>query len=542
MSLTRRECLRALLAGSVAGSCRRNGRTIGGSIVGGASARGHLLREGARPAATSWEETTVVIAGGGVAGLSAAWALARAGLQDFVVLELEEAAGGTARSGQCAVTPYPWGAHYVPIPDPANAPMVELLDEVGAVAGRGARGEPEYAEDVLCRDPQERLFYRGEWYEGLYPRVGASARDLRELEAFEEEMRSWACRRGPDGRRAFAAPRAFGSAGDGESRKLDGISMEDYLASRGFHSERLRWYVEYACRDDFGAALSDTSAWAGVQYFASRIPESGVEPVDLLSWPEGNGRLVNHLARVSGDRVRTGALVTDVVQRGDGVDATYVDASGQARGIRARHGVLAVPRFLARRIVAPYRDRLPEHAGAEVVGPWMVANLTLSDRPQSRGFPLAWDNVLYGSPSLGYVVATHQSGKDIGATVLTYYYPFLGDPGTDRTAMLATPWEQWVDLVLRDLGPAHPGMRELVERVDVYLWGHAMVRPVVGSMWNPGLAEAARPLGRLRFAHTDLSGMALFEEAQHWGLVAARSILDDEGLETPAWLSAGGAA
>ena len=171
-------------------------------------------------------------------------------------------------------------------------------------------------------------------------------------------------------------------------------------------------------------------------------------------------------------------------------------------------------------------------------GAWMVANLTLRDRPESRGFPTAWDNVLYDSPSLGYVVATHQTGRDHGPTVYTYYLPLTDDdPRVARRRLLETPWERWVEIVLDDLGPAHGGLRQLVERVDVYLWGHAMVRPRPGTMWSAGLAAAARPAGRLHFAHTDLSGMALFEEAQYHGVRAAEEILSARGERFTSWLS-----
>jgi hypothetical protein len=34
-----------------------------------------------------------------------------------------------------------------------------------------------------------------------------------------------------------------------------------------------------------------------------------------------------------------------------------------------------------------------------------------------------------------------------------------------------------------------------------------------------------QPLGKIRFAHSDMSGLSLFEEACHWGHEAARSIL-----------------
>jgi len=135
-------------------------------------------------------------------------------------------------------------------------------------------------------------------------------------------------------------------------------------------------------------------------------------------------------------------------------------------------------------------------------------------------------------------VATHQSGRDHGATVFTYYLPLVHDDvRAARERLLTTTWEDWVARILADLAPAHPGLHDLVERVDVWLWGHAMVRPRPGFLWSESLAAGARPLGRLHFAHTDLSGMALFEEAQYWGIHAAEAILRERKAAFRSWLA-----
>ena len=137
----------------------------------------------------------------------------------------------------------------------------------------------------------------------------------------------------------------------------------------------------------------------------------------------------------------------------------------------------------------PYRDNPPPHLSEFHFGAWLVANLTLKDRPKPgspRDFPLAWDNVFYESPSLGYVVATHQRGIDRGPTVLTYYYPFCDvDPRAGRTRLLETDWRGWAEVTLSDISRAHPDIRGLVERLDVMRWGHAMIRPRTGFMWAP---------------------------------------------------------
>jgi len=538
LPLSRRELLAGLTGTAFASCLWRPGKApIAGSIVGGAHRRAHRIREGFHPPAEGAEDFGVVILGAGVAGLSAAWALERAGYPHFVVLDLEDAPGGTARSGTGPVTPFPWGAHYVPAPSSKNRPLVALLDEVGAVAGRDGQGSPLWAEEVLCRDPQERLFFKGEWYEGLLPQVGARPEELAEFRTFEDDMRRWATWRDERGRRGFAIPRARGSDA-AKIQELDHMSMADYLNLRGWISPRLRWFVEYACRDDFGTTLGQTSAWAGIHYYAARLESASQEAPELLTWPEGNGRLVNHLARVAGGRLRLSALATDVLPGDGAVDVVYFDeASQKGKRLRARYVIFALPRFLAPYLLSPYRGKTPAHLGETVYGSWMVANLTLRDRPASRGFPMAWDNVLYDSPSLGYVVATHQSGRDQGPTVLTYYLPLVDiDPHAARARLMATSWHDWVDIILGDLGRAHDGLRSLVERIDVYLWGHAMVRPRPGFMWSRALALSAQNLGRVHFAHTDLSGLALFEEAQYWGIRAAEAIMRLVGHTYSSWL------
>jgi hypothetical protein len=76
---------------------------------------------------------------------------------------------------------------------------------------------------------------------------------------------------------------------DESARRLDAISMATWLDRHGLHSEPLRWFVEYATRDDYGASLNATSAWAALHYFASRDSEERFE------FPEGNGQIVYRL-------------------------------------------------------------------------------------------------------------------------------------------------------------------------------------------------------------------------------------------------------
>lgn len=531
--LTRRELLSALLGPAVAAACRREGPpaiAFEGVIAGADDRAGHLVRDGPpqrEPAAVA--RSPIVIIGAGVAGLSAAWRLSRAGVDDYRVLELGSAAGGTARGGANEVSAFPWGAHYLPCPLPHARAVEVLLVEMGA-AERGADGRLAFDEAQLCRAPQERLFVGDRWYEGLYPRAGASGRDLAELARFEREVARLAALRDARGRRAFAVPMEHGSD-DADLAALDRLSMAEWLAAHDLRGERIRWYVEYGCRDDYGATLETTSAWAGLHYHASRTERGGHD--DLLTWPEGNARIVAHLARGAGRRLETGRVVTRVEPLAHGAAVTALEsATLRPERILADHAVLAVPRVAAARMLP--HPRLAAEARAFEAAPWLVANLTLRRQPASRGFAPAWDNVLYGSRSLGYVVATHQSdrhGGGPGAAVWTWYLA-LTDPDVREAHrwLHALSWRDAAELVLADLRRAHPDLSSCVDRLDVWRWGHAMARPRPGFVFGPERRGAAEPLGDVHFAHTDLSGLPLFEEAQWHGIRAAEEILARRGV------------
>src|SRR5919206_178370 len=106
--------------------------------------------------------------------------------------------------------------------------LVALLAELGVLEGTDAAGEPVVAEQFLCRDPEERVYYRGRWYEGLYLHAGADAEDARQLQVFNAEVDAWAGWRDARGRRAFAIPVAHCSD-DAEATALDRVPMSEWM-------------------------------------------------------------------------------------------------------------------------------------------------------------------------------------------------------------------------------------------------------------------------------------------------------------------------
>ena len=498
---------RAFLAGLIAAPAlvrltRKTPRPIAGGFVDDGMTVGHAVRDGrAVPAARERSRLHTVIVGGGIAGLSAAWELDRRGFHDFRVLELAARPGGNARSGENSISPYPWAAHYVPVPGPRATLVRELLAELG-VLHDGA-----WEERSLCFSPQERLFIHGEWHGGLEPEFALSLGERAEFRRFADLVASFRATG------EFTIPMALGV--DRRS-SLDHLSMDEWMAEQGFTSPHLRWYAEYACRDDYGASLRQTSAWAGIHYFASREPnEQGP-----LTWPEGNGWIVKRLLAKLSRYVETNAPVVRVRRDGARWRASTPRVEYEADVV-----IWAAPAFVAPYVVDELRD--DRGRMSFVYSPWLTANLRLDRWPAERGAEPAWDNVIYDSPSLGYVVATHQSLRTFQErTVWTWYHSFADlSPEQARRELVTRDWGYWRDRILADLERAHPNIRDCVSRIDVLRLGHAMIRPTVGFL---SAAERLRPrtLPRFFHAHSDQSGLSLFEEAQYRGVMAARASID----------------
>lgn len=530
--------LSALVAASCSGARGTGGRLdIQGGFVDDGVGAGHLFRDGGLSGLRGGksQRARVVIVGAGVAGLGAAWRLARAGVKDVVVLELASEPGGTSRAGSMALNDggrlkCPFGAHYLPRPRADQRAVAAFLSDIGIAEGVDENGLVRVADRLLVRDPAERVAGLGGYFEeGLWLRGGAGGMDEEQLRRFEGITESMIAL-DRSGRRRFDLPLARSSA---EGRELDRVSAADWAASHGLDGERIRWYLEYATRDDFGASLGDTSAWALMHYFTSRASLATKESASFLTWPEGNGRLVEGLLEASGVRIQTGEVCLGVEP---GVEGSMVmsanPARGEITGWSADAVILATPQFVTRRLLK--EDPARDARASMRYGPWVVANLHLSERPTNRGFPYAWDSVIHGSKSLGYVDASHQLDRgDARDTVWSWYLPITdSDEAAAREKLLAMDWQQWRDAVLADLRRAHPNIDDVVTRIDVWRWGHGMIKPTPGLLWGGARAAAAQPMGRLHFAHSDLSGMALFEEAHWQGTRAAEEVLaDDFGIE-----------
>ncbi len=517
---------RALLAGgglALAG-CSAPAREPQGGWIGASAARGHRLRETRHHIASSdgpLRRCRVLIAGGGVAGLACARALMGAGLDDIALLELEDEAGGNSRGHRMAGLPCPQGAHYLPLPGPAAPEISELLEALGLA--RQQLGRTVYDERHLCHSPQERLFYEGRWIEGLLPPASPGSPREAQYRQFADRVREAQRDLG------FAMPsrRAPWTAGH---RALDAQHFDSWLDAQGLNEPGLRWYLDYCCRDDYGAGSASVSAWAGLHYFASRHgfmagADEG-EREAVLTWPEGNAWLSQRLAEGLGPRLRSGQTLLRISPGRHQVQAwAWNEAAGRVERWTADQLVLALPLMVAVRLVDAPPPALQQAAPQLSYAPWLVSNLLLEAAPLDRlGVGPAWDSVVYGSPALGYVDARHQELRPAhsGPALISHYWAL---PLARRGELLSQDWGFWARQVLAELASTHPDLPQRLLRLDMARYGHAMSVPLPGVRSSPALqALATQAQGRLHFAHSDLAGYSVFEEAYTQGLLVAQRL------------------
>ena len=514
-----------------------------GGWVGADAARGHRLRDlksGALPAPAVQRRAGVIVIGAGIAGLACARALARAGIDDVQVLDLEDSAGGNSRGHRMAGMACPLGAHYLPLPDERALAVIALLEDLGL--RRTERAKPVYDERHLCHSPQERLFIDGHWHDGLLPPLEALPAAERGATAEQYRRFGQAVSRADSlsNGHAFSVPTAQ-AVWRPELSALDAVVFSRWLDAQGFDAPALRWYLDYCCRDDYGAGAAQVSAWAGLHYFASRhgfhAPGDGAAERDgVLTWPEGNAWLSQRMAAPLAGRVHTGRVALRVTEnRFDASLDVWNDGAQQLERWTAPQVVLALPLFIAARLLPAAPPALTQAAAALRHSPWLVANLhldqALDDHP---GAPPSWDNVQYeperAGPALGYVDAMHQSTRPHpGPTVLTAYWALGGDSAVQlqaqRQRLLGEPWSAWASAVIQDLAPAHADLASKVRQVDLMRYGHAMALPTPGVRSSAALLALARHEGRVRFAHSDLSGYSVFEEALYQGERAAGQVV-----------------
>ena len=509
----------------------------------------HMLRDGQLNAAPSREHVCeTLILGSGAAALSAAWHFARNGYTNFCLAEGFERNGnnaayaylGSLKTDKTSAPPLiaPSGAHYLAQPSAESSHIRQMLADLGIIESYDSAGNPVYRDTDLVNAPDERLLINGAWQDGIIPQPHDP--DIRRFFALVAKLLH---ARGSDGRKLFAIPIALSSQ-DAQWRELDRHTFAGWLAAQGYQSPSLLWYLDYCCRDDYGQGIDQVSAYAGLHYFTAR----GNEHAPVLTWADGLNHLSEALRRHAQIQSRPQLpnareltfrqpeshpyAATQIAEQNDHVRVTLRHVhTGDTRSIRAQNVICAMPFNIAQRIIQhPQRYGFAADFRLPLSAPWLISNFVLHSFPaEPKRTELAWDNIVYGSPSLGYVVASHQHLHVArpSYTIFTAYTALNHDsPQNIRRWLLKAGEEELLAHAAQDLIQAYgPSFWHQVASVDISIRGHGMSSPAPGYLTQPTLLQLRQHHSRLTFAHSDLSSYSVMEEAVYWGVEAAKKIL-----------------
>lgn len=509
-------------------------------------AQGHKLRDRAKSASSASTEqpnrqapthrVRTCIIGSGIAGLSASWTLHEAGDHDQLILAGPElhgnAAGLTLGGKRC-----PTGAHYLPLPSRESTHVRQILAKMGVLQDGLLSDKPRYDESVVVHSPSDRLLLNNQWQAGLQSASLLDTESAAQSDRFVRLTKDLSSAKGRDGRRLFVVPIVMSSS-DPQWLVLDMLTFDQWLNQERFTSISLRWYLDYCCRDEFGAGLQEVSAWAGLHYFCSRSGHaSNAEDGAVLTWADGLSPIAHFLGSQATSRQQISNAMAFHIQRSTlgqeltvDVHALLTDASGKQLPmvIRAQRVIVATPLAVTAQIDPELRLSFPSITQTlPTAQSWLMGNFQFA-RPlvERDGQGLSWDNLVYQSKGLGYVNAGHQAlrvDQSLGPILTTYHAMADQTPAQTRQWLSQASPEQLVALASQDLVAAY-GDRfwQHLTHAHITVRGHAMASPQVGFLGNRLNQQLREQTGSVMYAHADLSGYSVFEEAAWWGVRAGQ--------------------
>ena len=442
------------------------------------------------------ERREVVVVGGGIAGLAAAWRLRD---RDVVLLEAGDRLGGRLRSDPCGEDWMNYGAHLFPAPGTLVDSMVRDCG-LETVPVRGSMMGLALGRKLVNGGRVETYPFRLPL--GVRERAAFAAAGLKVQRAVARYHREAAARPGE----AAAEVRSRVLAYEGHR------TFADFLGDLPPAVESI-----FSCAAHRATAeLQELSAGCGIGLFA--LVWGGKGSLIARNLVGGGGALPAALGRALGVRARTRSRVTSVREDGEELVVDY-DAEDGGRRIRARHVVVAAQAPHAARLV----ERVADHAAAALAQMTYGAFLSVAVRT-SETSAMPWDRVYaMATPGRVFDMFTNQ-GQDLraagtrrpGGSLMLF-------AGAHGAAELMRESDEVVAArFLRDLHGLYPRTRGIVAEARVHRWelGNVYARPGRARLQAP-LEGALGAHGNLHLAGDYFAELGNMEAAARTGAAAA---------------------
>jgi oxygen-dependent protoporphyrinogen oxidase len=437
----------------------------------------------------------VIIIGGGLAGLSAAWRLKH---HDILLLESDDRVGGRVRSERRGDYWLNWGGHLFAGPGSATD---ELFQSVGITA-------LPVPGILTAMSLNGKLLLNG--------RV--------ELYPFRAPM-SWKSRFAMilAGAKVRAAVIKYGKVAKrrpGEDYRVQQQRILEFMSDRTFaeFTGKLPPDADAIFRPTVSRSTGSPetmTAGAGVGYFHTVWNKDDGLGRNILGGPS---TLTNIIAKTLGDRVQLNATVLEVLQKDNSV-VVYYNQGGVVHVEEARFAVLATPAPITRKIAKNLDPEIANALDQVKYGPHVsAAFLTNEVGPQ------VWDHVYsFATPKRSFDIILHQSNlvrsmetvRKPGSSFMTF------SPGDSGRRIIDKTDEEILKIKLKDLNEIFPGFSNHVVEA------HVMKFPLGSAYIYPG-REKIQPIltksaGRL-FLAGDYLGSFYTETAVQTGFTAAQNI------------------